>query len=77
MGSFRDRTYSLAKADHRPQTEAQRTTAAQAPAQKPANVHWQSFLQTAIYSVNTGFELLGCNLNIIREQNVLKLTASW
>lgn len=53
----------LAEADHRPQTEAQRATAAEAATQKPPHIHWECLPQAAVYTVDTGFEFLWCHLS--------------
>lgn len=55
-------SHPLAKADDRPQTEAQCAAAAEAATQEPAHIHWQRLPQTAVYTVDTGFEFLWCHL---------------
>lgn len=53
----------LAEADDRPQTEAQRAAAAEATTQEPPHIHGQRLPQTAVYTVDTGFEFLWCHLS--------------
>lgn len=55
-------SHPLAEADDRPQTEAQCAAAAEAATQEPPHVHWQRLSQTAVYTVDTGFEFLWCHL---------------
>lgn len=57
-------SHPLAEANDRPQTEAQGAAAAEAPTQEPPHIHWQRLPQTAVNTVDTGFEFLWCHLRM-------------
>lgn len=55
-------SHPLAEADDGPQTEAQRTAAAEAATEEPAHIDWQRLPQAAVYTADTGFEFFWCHL---------------
>lgn len=71
-GQCRWISHPLTEADDRPQTKAQRATAAEAATQEPPHVHWQCFPQAAVNTVDTGFEFLWCHLREAHFHGIVK-----